>query len=485
MSKINQKLFLEKIFLKDLFLEHINLLNEADPSAATTATDDKKPEQLEPQVGPIADEIAPFLQQIKTADSAMKKAENEFINAANNVRSKTQATDKQNSEVRSAAISSIENKLITGLTQNKNLYYKNLAARDSSMLTIINLLNARYEELTGGKKLPALNPNKILPGLMAAKAAGQSVPTVPSIGPSAAIGSVGTAAARSTSGTIKENRELLKELTSLILENIQTAEPTIQTAEPTIQTAEPTIQTAEPTIQTAKKSGEWDFEYFKKKIKSRDWEKKREAILYARNKLNELGFGSSRITFLLPNNKVLKIAYNSAGIAQNKQELEIFKNPSIAQKYINFIHEWDKGKNWLITERVEPYNKESFSEKIGITNELYESILKDIEKNKLKDLEELKQFYMKDIKNRKALNRILKGSEVMIENIQKKLDAINEIGKNKEKYSILIQLINLLQRGLLSADLHYSHFGKTANDEIKLYDYGYSDKVWKKFYRNR
>ena len=116
------------------------------------------------------------------------------------------------------------------------------------MLTIINLLNARYEELTGGKKLPALNPNKILPGLMAAKAAGQAVPSAPSIGPSAAVGPVGSSAARSTSGStapVQEHKNLLKNAIKLLIE--------------------------EMTEEQAPEN--FNFEYLKKELKSRDWQK--------------------------------------------------------------------------------------------------------------------------------------------------------------------------------------------------------------------
>ena len=42
-----------------------------------------------------------------------------------------------------------------------------------------------------------------------------------------------------------------------------------------------------------------------------------------------------------------------------------------------------------------------------------------------------------------------------------------------------------MQRGLIYQDLNNRQFGLSANGEIKLYDYGFSKKVFDKHYRRR
>jgi len=221
MKVIDKKLELQKLLLEEIISGKIDLLLEADPATGTKPEDVKKAGETAVEPQEIAPQINDLVSKIKTADANLKKSQNDFVNAANNALNRAKASDGlEDPKIVGNNIASIANKLVTTLTQNKVNQYKNLANRDSGMFAIINLLNAEYERLTG-KKLPAFNVNKILPGLMAARAAGISVPSTPSAPTTPARDSTGVTAAASTTGTggtiRAEHKELIKEIARRIL----------------------------------------------------------------------------------------------------------------------------------------------------------------------------------------------------------------------------------------------------------------------------
>ena len=458
MKALDKNLRLQKILLEEIISGKIDLLLEVDP--ATPAEQEKTAAKQEPQIQtrPISTEIGNSVTQIKTADANLKKSENYYLSLANNALERTKASDGlKDPKVVSANIASIEKKLMAGLTQNKVSYYKNLANRDNLMLMIIKLLHSEYKRLTG-KELPAFNDNKILPGLMAARAAGLSVPSAPSQPPSPSIGTTGPKAGTSTTGTGGTIRAEHKETIKQIIKEIVS------------------LMRKEPEPKPSSK--QFDFESFKKKIKSRDWNNKWEAINSAKDNLTELGQGTSRIAFLLPDGRVLKVAKNEAGIDQNKQELKIFLNPSIAQIYTE-IYEWDKGRNWILTEYVKPFNsRNEFLVETGIRYSILETLLSDVRKWLARDLQDLRELYEEMLELSKT--EPLKYDE---EEIKNKIEGIDKITENEKTYNFFTRLINLMQRGLIEKDFVYKHFGKSSDGQIKLYDYGYSIDVFKKHYK--
>lgn len=68
---------------------------------------------------------------------------------------------------------------------------------------------------------------------------------------------------------------------------------------------------------------------------------------YASLNLEELGKGSSRIVYLLSAKKVLKIALNVKGIAQNEAEIDIYTNPK-TKAIIAKIFDYDVDYKYII-----------------------------------------------------------------------------------------------------------------------------------------
>lgn len=449
MKTLDKNLRLQKILLEEIISGKIDLLLEADsatPATTTNPEDAKKAGEETKKTIPIEPQVNGLVSKIKTADANLKKSQNYFLSVTNNVLNRAKASDNlSDPKVVGNEIKSIEQKLIAGLKQNKTPFYKNLADRDNLMLTIIDLLHTEYKRLTG-KELPSFNANVILPGLMAAKAAGISVPPRPSQPTMSSTGSTGPSATRS----LEEYKKIIKEIVSLVRK--------------------------EPEAKPSSK--QFDFKSFKEKIKSRDWNKKWEAINSAKDNLTEIGQGSSRIAFLLPDRIVLKVAKNKAGIAQNKQELKIFLNQSIAPIHTK-IYEWDKGRNWILTEYVKPFNsRNEFSTETGIEYNIFESLLSDVRKWLARDLQDLRELYKEMLELSKS--EPLKYDE---EEIKNKIEGIDKITENEKTYNFFTRLINLMQRGIIEKDFVPKHFGKAEDGQIKLYDYGYSVDVDKKHYK--
>jgi hypothetical protein len=98
---------------------------------------------------------------------------------------------------------------------------------------------------------------------------------------------------------------------------------------------------------------EFDFEYLQSLKSLKD------IVKYATSKLGAPKKGSSRLTYLVDEKIVLKIAYNPVGIVQNTLEME----PYLQDNYENIVAkvlEADYDKNiWLEMERIRPIKQGS------------------------------------------------------------------------------------------------------------------------------
>lgn len=97
-------------------------------------------------------------------------------------------------------------------------------------------------------------------------------------------------------------------------------------------------------------------------------------IEYCKQKLgNPIGSGSSRIVFQISDERVLKVAKNKKGIAQNEVEGDYGK-----QLYNIFPELFNVDDNYLFieTEYVLPCKKEDFPQVLGITFEEFQEFIK-------------------------------------------------------------------------------------------------------------
>lgn len=91
-------------------------------------------------------------------------------------------------------------------------------------------------------------------------------------------------------------------------------------------------------------------------------------VKYAKSKLPQLGTGSSRTTFDMGNDKVLKLAKNAKGIAQNGTEADGYVQQSgVAAK----VYDSDVEDLWLISDRVDGITQKEFERLLGIPFKVY------------------------------------------------------------------------------------------------------------------
>lgn len=106
------------------------------------------------------------------------------------------------------------------------------------------------------------------------------------------------------------------------------------------------------------------FEEYSELSKIKTFKKRKEYL----KSNNEIGKGTGRIVYDISDGKVIKLAKNKKGIAQNLVE----SNPKIQEKYSNVvatIFDFDKDGKWIIQEKAEPINMKDISMYLGGEND--------------------------------------------------------------------------------------------------------------------
>ncbi len=88
-------------------------------------------------------------------------------------------------------------------------------------------------------------------------------------------------------------------------------------------------------------------------------------IAYARKFLTSLGVGSSRVVFAAGPSSVVKIARSSAGVAQNKEEIKIWKQER--SPFLAAVVNYDPHGMWLEMERALPLDLNKYKQSTGFS----------------------------------------------------------------------------------------------------------------------
>lgn len=251
------------------------------------------------------------------------------------------------------------------------------------------------------------------------------------------------------------------------------------------------LQEEEEKIEAGKVSVRgWNFNYFKSKMKSADPEKRKQGVRHAEKYLELIGEGSSRKAFKFPGREVLKVAYSmnptkwndEIGIAQNEAEINFLKSGALPEGTVTKIWESSPNNSWLVVEKVEPIkDTEEFKEATGISYKIFKKYLNYYESYE----PQLNAIYEPQLNAIEEISKkILKKENLELEEISSSdLEEISSIDKDEKKKGFLLRMFSLVERGADSGDLTYNHFGKSADGTVKLYDYGLTKDIWKKFYR--
>lgn len=187
----------------------------------------------------------------------------------------------------------------------------------------------------------------------------------------------------------------------------------------------------------------------------------KDVFKYAKDNLELIGSGSSRLAFLLSSQKVIKVAKNSAGIGQNSAEVEIYTNPK-ARAVLAKIYDYGEGYKWIISELVRPILRPGeFKSLTGIPFSGFQAVLDDFASAKtVTDIDDIIDYYF----NSKVTKR--RNFE------QRAADWVRDIG------------YTLFSTDLKVGDFYIiEHWGKTASGRVVLLDYGFTEEIYKFFYK--
>lgn len=168
----------------------------------------------------------------------------------------------------------------------------------------------------------------------------------------------------------------------------------------------------------------------------------RSMLAYASKFLQKLGTGSSRATFLLSGKHALKIALNEKGVGQNEAEMDVFtnsKNSNIVAK----VYDYDENSRWIVSDAVREFSDpKEFQQLTGTDWETFAKTVYDWLGRKATKTMKPDGFTASVIKFAQA-NKMLPGD-------------IEEI----------------------------NHWGKTADGRVVMLDYGQTEGVWNKHYKD-
>lgn len=250
-----------------------------------------------------------------------------------------------------------------------------------------------------------------------------------------------------------------------------------------------------------------DFKW--KKFKELKTQYERQQYLYDTN-TQVLGTGSSRITFLLSNRYVLKLARPDEiekGKAQNKEEVEVATD-SKAAPVVAPIFDYAPDYSWIVSEVVrelesklefEEYTGLNFSKmftyltkvfdgKTPVNDIQYETDILEQRKQqfgtRLKEIEELLKKLPENDELREKLVAQQKFITTALNTAQEKLTAKTETYDKMVNHPIVKALVYMVKhKSAMIADWNFiDHWGKTASGKIVLLDYGYSREVSQKYY---
>lgn len=182
--------------------------------------------------------------------------------------------------------------------------------------------------------------------------------------------------------------------------------------------------------------------------------------------LHMLGCGSSRCAYRLSSKKVLKVARNEKGVAQNHTEVEVYTDPK-TKPIVTQIYQAGTGYKWIVSELVRPItNSKEFKQLTGV------------------EVDDFKQF-LAIMKGQLRGRPSRMGPDTQQEAAgQETPNAIISKYKGPSR-DFLEAVASLMQSAdLLGGDLKYvDHWGKTSDGRVVLLDYGFTGEVWSQHYK--
>lgn len=91
-------------------------------------------------------------------------------------------------------------------------------------------------------------------------------------------------------------------------------------------------------------------------------------VHYAKEELPKIAAGSSRTVFKIDDEKVLKLAHNMKGIAQNETEVEHYEDP-VTNDIFAKVYNYDEKYKWIEMQLAKKMKKADFERIVGVNME--------------------------------------------------------------------------------------------------------------------
>jgi hypothetical protein len=181
------------------------------------------------------------------------------------------------------------------------------------------------------------------------------------------------------------------------------------------------------------------------------------------NTLQKIGVGSSRVVYDFGDNKVLKLAKNAKGLAQNSVEWDMYRYSGDIE-LLNTTHDTANDSSYIIAEKANKITKNKFVQLTHIPNikDIYE--LRDVLNNCLRVY-----FYPRNS------NPHLTDEQVAY---------YNDLLENNDFISSLVTLINdfRIQLNDLLRPANLGIINENGKEKLVIIDYGFNDDVARNSY---
>lgn len=212
-----------------------------------------------------------------------------------------------------------------------------------------------------------------------------------------------------------------------------------------------------------------DAEFSTKMLNSMRYFKER--VDYCRNHLKYLGRGTSRMAFLMPNGHVLKLAFNSKGIAQNEAECgDWYKN---GLRCFPDVFDAASDYTWCEVESASKCRKSDFPRLLGMTFEELCDLLVKLTRDRGTGREfQYRHFNTSD----ERLNELEQEMWDDEDNHPTLVDLNDYIGNYGANEYLVNDLFAIRNWGIVNRD---------GEEQLVVTDSGLTENVWKNHYQRK
>ena len=199
-------------------------------------------------------------------------------------------------------------------------------------------------------------------------------------------------------------------------------------------------------------------------------------LVYAKKFLPFIGEGSARKVFAISTSKVLKIAKNTRGVAQNQTEYKFFKNPKTGPIVAKIFSADIPTMTWVISEIAKPFRYIKELEAVtGVDYYVLQNLLDDFPVRDFPNaeawFEETQEFW----------TQMLQSPGLTPQSKEKMTSRIKQYEAYKNN-KFLTGVLNLVKQGLIAGDLTFDQMGITADGRPIVIDYGFDREVEELYY---